>query len=295
MDASILVAVIAGAFAFLNLVLTSWWKRSSDRRARELDRAISQERDERQQQYQVQMIKLQDELAQRSTEESREWEAQELMRTYHDPLLRSAVDLQSKLFNILRLHLLDKFYNNGTEIEKEYTIENTLYVIAEFLGWVEIVRREVQFIDLGNDGENRALVRLLDSISESFLSSGSPETFRIFRGEQRAVGELMMIFLPAEGGLWGTDARLPSPSRPSRRECIGYATFLENQEKPSVSRWFRKLRDDIDELAKGHGHPERLISLQNALMDLIGNLDPEGLKYPMDRRAGVTAGEVSIP
>ena len=143
-------------------------KRSSDQRAGELERGITQERQERQQQYQVQIVRLQDELEQRREQQSRAYVAQELMRTYHDPLLRSAIDLQSKLFNILKLHLLDKWYNNGTEVEKEYAIENTLYVIAEYLGWVEIVRREVQFIDLGDDDENRDLVRLIDSISESF-------------------------------------------------------------------------------------------------------------------------------
>ena len=88
---------------------------------------------------------------------------------------------------------------------------------------------------------------------------------------------------------------LPSEDGPYRRECIGYAAFLEFQEKPGVSRWFRKLRDDMDGLASGKGHPERLVRLQNALIDLIGYLDPDGLKYPMDRRAGVLLDEVSIP
>ena len=244
-----------------------------------MQRGLTQETQERQQQYQVQIVRLQDELEQRREQQSRAYVAQELMRTYHDPMLRSAIDLQSKLFNILKLHLLDKWYNNGTEVEKEYAIENTLYVIAEYLGWKEIVRREVQYIDLGNDEENRDLVLLIDSISESFLRNDLPEPFRIFRGEQRAIGELMMT----------------SEDGPNRRECIGYARFLEMQETMTFSRWFRKLRSDIDELAEGRGDPGRLVDLQNALIDLIGNLDPEGLKYPMDRRAGVTTGEVVIP
>jgi len=276
------VAIVAGVFAIGNVVLSYWLKTSSDRRAGELETELSQERDERQQQHQTQIVRLQDELEQRREQQSRAYVAQELMRTYQDPLLRSAIDLQSKFFNILTLHLLDKFYNNGTEVEKEYALDNTLYVIAEYLGWVEIVRREVQFIELGNDEKNRALVHLIDSISQSFLDSQLPQTFRIFRGEQRAIGELMMTYLPSDEG-------------PYRRECIGYATFLEFQGKPDFSRWFRKLRDDIDELAKGHGDPVRLVSLHNNLIDLIGYLDPEGLKCPTDRRARVLVDEVSIP
>ena len=282
MDASIWVAVAAGGFAVVNLVLTSFVKKSSDLRAGNLERSLSQEREERQQQHQAQMIRLEDELEQRREQQSRSYVAGELMRTYQDPLLRSAIDLQSKFFNILTLNLLDKFYLNGSEVEKEYTIENTLYVVAEYLGWVEILRREVQFIDLGNDEENRALVHQIDAISQSFLGSELPKPFRIFRGEQRAIGELMMTYLPSEEG-------------PYRRECIGYATFLESQEKNAFNRWFRKIREDIDDLANGQGNPARLVSLQNGLIDLISFLDPEGLKCPLNRRARVLLGEVSIP
>ena len=126
------------------------------------------------------------------------------------------------------------------------------------------------------------MIHRIDSISESFLGAELPEPFRIFRGEQRAIGENMMTYLPSEEG-------------PYRRECIGYASFFEMQEKPGFARWFRKLRDDISELAKSDGDPERLVRLQNALIDLIAYLDPEGLKCPMDRRARVPLGEVSIP
>ncbi|HEU0020100.1 MAG TPA: hypothetical protein VFR55_00275 [Dehalococcoidia bacterium] len=91
-------------------------------------------------------------------------------------------------------------WRNGTEVEQEYTIENTLYVIAGYLGWVEIIRREVQFIDLGSDEVNLTLIGLTDSISEAFLSSELPGPFRIFQGEQRAIGEIMMTYLPSEEG-----------------------------------------------------------------------------------------------
>ncbi|HEU0020099.1 MAG TPA: hypothetical protein VFR55_00270 [Dehalococcoidia bacterium] len=67
------------------------------------------------------------------------------------------------------------------------------------------------------------------------------------------------------------------------------------QEKPGFSRWFRKLRDDIKELAQGAGDPVRLVRLQNALVDLIGHLDPGGLKCLLDRRTRVAPGEVTVP
>jgi hypothetical protein len=68
------------------------------------------------------------------------------LRTYQDSLLRAAQDLQTKLFNILRLHLFRNFYFDGSFSEKEYAVENTLYVVAEYLCWVEIIRLERQFL-----------------------------------------------------------------------------------------------------------------------------------------------------
>ena len=57
------MAIIAGTFALVNLAVSAWLKRSSDRRASELEKDIGEERQERQQQYQVQIVRLQDELA----------------------------------------------------------------------------------------------------------------------------------------------------------------------------------------------------------------------------------------
>jgi hypothetical protein len=35
---------------------------------------------------------------------------------------------------------------------------NTMFVVAEYLGWVEILRRGIQFLDLGSEADNRAVV-----------------------------------------------------------------------------------------------------------------------------------------
>jgi len=45
--------------------------------------------------------------------------------------------------------------------KREYTIQSTLFVIAQYFGWIEILRRDIQFLDLGNVKENRELSKLL--------------------------------------------------------------------------------------------------------------------------------------
>jgi hypothetical protein len=81
----------------------------------------------------------------------------------------------------------------------------------------------------------------------------------------------------------------------ARREPIGYAAFLKMRKDEDFSPWFRQLRMDIDDLANGGGSAERLVRLQNALIDLIDSLDPGYAKVPQDIRSKVQASEVSLP
>jgi hypothetical protein len=47
------------------------------------------------------------------------------MSRYRDPLLRSAIDLQSRLFNIYKQYFLRLFYQRS-QAERNYAIQNTL-------------------------------------------------------------------------------------------------------------------------------------------------------------------------
>jgi len=60
-------------------------------------------------------------------------QAQAIVSKYRDPLVHAAYDLQAKLFNILRQGLLQVYYVNGDEAEREYTTQNTIYVVAQYL------------------------------------------------------------------------------------------------------------------------------------------------------------------
>src|SRR5688572_12640357 len=79
----------------------------------------------------------------------------ELMDRYRDPLLQASFDLQSRIYNIAEQGFLRRHYLEDSEASREYACENTLYVLAEYLGWVEILRREVRFLELGDEVANR--------------------------------------------------------------------------------------------------------------------------------------------
>lgn len=195
---------------------------------------------------------------------------EELMSRYREPLLWSAFDLQSRLYNIAQMGFLETYYRDETPETKAYAAENTLYVVGEYLAWVEIVRREVRFLDLGDEPENREWNERLDAVRHAFLTSGIPDpVLRLFNGQQRAIGELMIERA-------GDDERRPA--------SIGYAKFVERLGDPDFGRWFSQLREDVGTLAAGSHRPARLIALQHALVDLVALLDPDYVRLPRHLR-----------
>lgn len=116
---------------------------------------------------QTRIARLTDRLMKQREAESREAQTATLMSKYRDPLLRSAIDLQSRLYNIHQKRFLEHLYHELPSTQS-YALYNTLYVVAEYLGWVEILRREIQFLDLGDLELNRRLSELLASINQAF-------------------------------------------------------------------------------------------------------------------------------
>lgn len=204
----------------------------------------------------------------RSEARSRADDAERSMRKYRDPLARAAFDLQSRLYNIVKQDFLGKYVVRGSSSEREYAIESSLHVVAEYFSWVEIMRREIQFLDLGDVERTRELAERLAAISAIFLSERPDPTFRVFRAEQRAIGDVMM-----------------TPETSANRQCIGYAEFFERRMEPNLAHWFEQLRVDIGRLAAEPGsHLDRIVELQRSLIDLLDFLDPDHQYFPASQR-----------
>jgi type II secretory pathway pseudopilin PulG len=206
--------------------------------------------------------KVERELAQRREAESKKAQVESLVAKYRDPLLTSAYDLQSRLYNAIQNNFLQNYYQRGSELDQSYALQNTLFVFAEYLGWKEILRREVQFLDFGDIGKNQRLERLLENVAQILLTDKFAIPFRLLRGEQRAIGEVMSAPRPGSGK--------------TIYECIGYAEFVKRLADPEFARWFARLQQDIIQfsLDPSDQSRHRLIHLQHALIDLIDFLDP---------------------
>ncbi|WP_066949217.1 hypothetical protein [Streptomyces lushanensis] len=213
----------------------------------------------------------------------RTMEQRNLMETYGASLAWAAFDLQSRLFNILRGYVVDQapgpghgfltgFLTRGTPEEAEYVRRSTVFVLAEYLGWVEILRRDVQFLDLGRSRTNQAVMVQISEVGSALgrISSDSNE-LRLFRTQQRAVGELMVH----------------PDGEPGRRRCLGFAEFSAKLDTDDGFRvWFGQLLSDVDRLAEDTGAAVvRLEGIQQQLVILLDLLDPKSVRFPRFRVA----------
>jgi len=250
MKTELIVALIAGAVAILSATGTIWSSSQTNNNALAIKR-----------------LEIADETAKAAAQRQNE------ISRFSEPLARSAYDLQSRLYNILKQNLIDVYLVHGDEREKTYVIDNTVFLIAQFQCWSEQVRRGVQFIDLGKSEKTRELTRLQDSIYSLWGTDAHPPPLRIFAGEQRAIGEALIQ----------TDDKGLEQSG-----CIGYGAFLK-RFTPGANPLIDALRADVSSLG-AHGidsATERLKSVQNALIDLLVMLDPDYIRFPADRRTKV--------
>jgi hypothetical protein len=201
----------------------------------------------------------------------------EIISRYSEPLAYAAFDLQSRLYNIGRGNFMAT-----SEIPPDYQRLNTLWVIGQFLAWTEIVRRDIQVIDLGDLRKTAALQgRLFDISGFMSTTSGSVDGFpRIFRGDQRAIGELMVI-----------DRTVGDQKR---SDCLGYADFTNRIRESNFRRPFTELVAAIDlwmkaDPATDYSGGNRLVLVQRALIDLIDFLDPDWVRFPDPDKRGKMA------
>jgi hypothetical protein len=185
-------------------------------------------------------------------------EAQAVLSRHREPLLAAAYELQSRLHNILCNRFVENYVLGARSSKQDAALESTLYVFAQFFGWREIIRREIQFLRFSEDQETREVSRILRDIGETFLSDRYGRQFMIWRVEQRGLGERMIV------NTNGTPT------------CMGYATFVD--ERGTMKEWLEPLERDLRDI--GQDGSERLKKLQHLLLELVQRLDKDRTRYP---------------
>ena len=245
MDANNIVAVLSAGLSIIGAVtagvMTTW----SNRRTRHYEAVLDSQR-----------------RAQSAAEQ-----VDRVLRRYTEPLLQAAHALQSWLYYIIWTPFLANAAA-GPLRQRRYARENTVYVLAEYLCWLEIIRREVRFLDWGNEEQGQAFAAHVETTQQALSRSQWGAELRLFLGEQRAVGELLMHRVEDDGGV--------------RHDCLGYAQWSDRLALDErYASWFEGLLADVDALAGAAPvQLARLVHLQHALIDLMDFLDPQRRRLP---------------
>jgi hypothetical protein len=103
---------------------------------------------------QLRVKRIEAQLELQKAEAGRRAETQQTARRFREPLGRAAYELQSRIFNIVRGGFLTVYWKGGDDRTRAYAINHTLFVIAQYFAWTELIRREIQFIDWAQTGRH---------------------------------------------------------------------------------------------------------------------------------------------
>ena len=204
-------------------------------------------------------------------ERERRAEAREqlaVLRRYHHPLLNATFELQSRIFNILRKDFLSVYMSQRGEAGRRYAVNSTLFVFGQFFGWMELIQRDIQFLESEADAQKAiALSRRMLELRRGLASDRDTSPCRIFAFQQRAIGERMII-ASANGDT-----------------CMGYAKFCDMlASDPAFAEEFTLLRQELESFARAGSPSHRLTILHTHLIDLLEVLDRDFRHYPKEER-----------
>lgn len=209
------------------------------------------------------------------------WKSQralaDVYRRYRDPLFLSAFELATRLLEICREYptnfLTSELYNvfptkallnsSDDEYYRKYKFVSSVYRLCAFLGWLELYRQEIVFLDSGHHGKN---VKFTNSISNirSDLADGHLNKaanweewsdYLLFREELRAIGEAM-IFV----------------DQTNQRTVIGYRRFSEiflTDSDAHRKTWLKTAALFLLDVPNSKACNFRLIRLQRLFIHLV--------------------------
>ena len=224
MDTALVVASISGAVALASAGFTGWAQLRMSRR----------------------------DIEARATE--RRSEAKVALDRYRGPLLDAAWQFGDRIDNIRNRAFLNYLAENTGRADDVKS--TTLFRMAYYLGWREVLRTQVQLLRFENAEDTRLVATFINDVTWVLASDRVDSTWPIWSDEQRAVGELMI--------------GQPGPTSASVRGIAAFRT----QYSESFSPWLERFAQTL--LGNAAASSERLRLLQWALCGLVTQLDEEG-------------------
>lgn len=189
-------------------------------------------------------------------EEDRSLKAREVLDRYRPPLLAAAVSLARRIDNIRHRSFL--VYLGADEHRARVALHSILYRFAAYLGWRELLSRELTYLDFEDSGQTKEVLGLLDDVRAKMSSSRfdvveNQPRLMLWTDEQTAIGGLMLGTAGAPG-------------------VVGFETFFEHYDD-KFSPWLESFADDLKR--PGVEGSTRLREIAAVLDELIETLDVE--------------------
>lgn len=209
-----------------------------------------------------------------------------LFKKYNDPLVLSAIELTRRLNELIRNYptLIRVFTTDNFKLTPrvqtsndatdpyflKYKIVSTLYRFCSLLGWLELYRQEMTFLESHSTKRTIQLLRIIEKIrtplADGQLLEGKDDWMKwkdilIFREELRAIGEGMI------------------ENNKEKKSIMGYGKFQETIDQyPTNDKplWLRPtINFFLDYDATKDFRQERLKLLHNGLLDLVEFLNED--------------------
>lgn len=198
-----------------------------------------------------------------------------IKRKYATPIVLAADEFRTRLENMIKL--IDIIEREGwlaASSASGYYYQSTLYVVAHFLGWLQILRRTVVYLDLTSTRETRSFERFLKAISEGLSDpsllrvSGTGQPARspdqwVFTYHLLAIGEQMVV------------------GQEDKYRVLDYASFAEKLADPSntsFKRWFNPLLRLFKDLKADETRFRRIVATHAFLNAFVESTDPKHLR-----------------
>lgn len=143
----------------------------------------------------------------------------------------------------------------------------TAFLVGQYLSWTYILRHQAQFLRFATDSTSWQLSSMIESIANEFSHDRQgEEPFRLWIGQQMAIGELMTV------------------KEESEFYCMGFATFTQKyKDDLEFKKWFQPIESGLALLldADAYGNPVatyRLRRIQHRLADFTAFLTWDSVK-----------------
>jgi hypothetical protein len=200
-------------------------------------------------------------------------QARVVLDRYRGPLLDAAWDLGDRIDNIVARDFLSTYATDDER--REVALQSTLFRTAQYFGWAEILRREIQLLRFESSGDTWRTAYFISLVTRRFATDWydwdaahrqalawnewydreqlPPRHLMLWQEEQRGIGERMI----------DDNATV---------RCLGYASFIENYER-RFGRLFTQFRAHLE--MPGVQNSLRLVEVRDALGRLVQQLDEE--------------------